>query len=88
MTITGLLPHRERHGWSQADLAARAGIAPSTVHRIETGRSLGTAGILVRLADALQITLDELIGRTVPSTNQAPAASSAKRSAAGARHKE
>ena len=47
---------RERRGWSQAELAHRAKVAPSTVNRIERGetRSL-TFGSLERLARALGV---------------------------------
>lgn len=63
MKVIGLAPARQRRGWSQAQLAAKANVSPSAIHRIESGRSHGTAPLLCKLADALEVTLDELLGR-------------------------
>ena len=56
-------------------LAYKAGIHPSTIHKIEAGERPNTSGvILAGIADALQTTTDYLLGRTNypgPQTNPA-----------------
>ncbi len=46
---------RERRGYSVRDLADRAGVQFSTVHRIEAGRLSPTVAMLGKLAKALRI---------------------------------
>lgn len=48
---------RERRGYSVRDLADRAGVQFSTVHRIEAGRLSPTVAMLEKLAKALDIGL-------------------------------
>lgn len=44
---------REEKGWSQAQLAVYAGMAPSAVSQIETGRRSPNTGSLAKIAEAL-----------------------------------
>ncbi len=53
---------REACGWSQADLAGRAGISVEAYGRLERGRVLPRASTLVRLARALNVRVDDLLG--------------------------
>lgn len=55
---------RERKGWSKADLARRAGVAPSYVTRIEQG-AFGRPSIdqVQALATALGVSVADLTGR-------------------------
>jgi len=46
---------RDRRGCSVRGLAARAGVAFGTVHRIEVGRMSPTVALLEKLAKALDI---------------------------------
>jgi len=57
---------RERRGWSREDLASRAKVSFPTLVRVELG---GTPSVrsLLGLADALGVTLDELVGRSRPA---------------------
>ena len=56
---------RERKSLSQSDLARRAKIPQTTISRIETRLSFQLrADTLQRLADALDTTIDYLVGRT------------------------
>ena len=52
---------RRTLGLSLDDLAARAGLSPSTLSRIETGRRTISLDVLVPLARALHVDLDELL---------------------------
>ena len=48
---------RERHGWSQTQLANAAGMTQSAVARFEAGGTVPTLPILERLAHALDVDL-------------------------------
>jgi transcriptional regulator with XRE-family HTH domain len=54
---------REARGWSLADLAERSGVSRGAISKIERGESSPTAGLLVRIADAFDLTLAGLIAR-------------------------
>lgn len=60
---TGLRECRERRGWTQSELAAKCGLKPSAISHFETGGRVPSAGNLIRLADALDVTLDVLCKR-------------------------
>jgi transcriptional regulator with XRE-family HTH domain len=58
---------RKDRDWSQQKLAEAAGISYMVITKIEQGISTEpTIGSMVKLADALGVTLDELVGRTPP----------------------
>lgn len=50
--------HRERHGWSQGELAARLGVSRQTINAVETGRYDPSLPLALRLS--------KLFGRAVP----------------------
>lgn len=52
---------RSARGWSLDSLAAKCGLSPSTLSRIETGGRRIALDQLVPIAKALGITLDELV---------------------------
>lgn len=52
---------RERSGLLVRDLAARAGIDPSALSRYENGKRTPTPAILIRLAHALKVEVDDLL---------------------------
>jgi transcriptional regulator with XRE-family HTH domain len=54
---------RDARGWSMADLAAKSGVARATISKIERGEMSPSAGILVRLATAFDLTLAVLLLR-------------------------
>jgi DNA-binding XRE family transcriptional regulator len=65
--ITGEHPIRvwRRHrGLTREALAASAGVAPSYVTEIETGKNPGSFDALAKLAAALKITLDDIAAWT------------------------
>ena len=55
---------REFRQLSQNELAKRAGLQPSAVSHFETGTRKPSFDNLRRLADALRVTTDYLLGRT------------------------
>jgi transcriptional regulator with XRE-family HTH domain len=55
---------RERMGWSQSELARRAGIGVSTLSDIESGRSAPRLDTVVALANALGVPLETLLRAT------------------------
>lgn len=52
---------REHRGLSAGELARRAGISASYLSEIETGRKPGSAQALRRLAEALDVQIEDLI---------------------------
>ncbi len=54
---------RDLRGWSQSDLASRAGMPPSSIAHFETGSRKPSFDTLRRLANALEVTTDYLLGR-------------------------
>ena len=59
-----LVDLRKRRNWTQEELGERTGLTRETVAAWEQGRAMGEAvNKLVAVADALEITLDELCGR-------------------------
>lgn len=64
---------RDRAGLTQRQLAARAGVSPSTVARVERGRMEPTLDLLLRLVDAcgldLRMRLTEIDHADRPGTD-------------------
>ncbi len=60
---------REVHGWSVAELARRAGMAAPNVHRIEAGKHVPTMTTVVRLAQALEVPVEELVRAEASTTD-------------------
>jgi transcriptional regulator with XRE-family HTH domain len=57
---------REKRGLSQVKLAARADLNPATVNQIERGMREASPGTLRKLADALEVSLYELMEEEAP----------------------
>jgi transcriptional regulator with XRE-family HTH domain len=57
---------RERRGLKQVELAQRAGLQPSAISQFENGQREPSPENLCRLADALGVTVDYLLGRDKP----------------------
>ena len=58
-----LLAERESRGWSQGELAARAGVSKAMISKIERGEASPTAALLARLSGAFELTLATLLAR-------------------------
>jgi len=56
-----LIQLREVRGWTQRQLGEIAGVPRPTVANLESGSANPTLGVLVRIATALSVTLDELL---------------------------
>lgn len=55
---------REAKGYSQAKLAMKSGVNVQTISQWELDKAFGTVIYLIPVADALGISIDELVGRT------------------------
>jgi len=53
---------RARRGWTQAQLADRAGVSATLIYELERGRANPTLGTLVKIAAALGVEAVELFG--------------------------
>jgi len=55
---------RKKTGWSQQKLAEKAGLSYNTITKIEQGAATKpTIQTMIKIADAFQISIDELVGR-------------------------
>src|SRR5438045_5516833 len=54
---------RERRGLTQAELGARAQMAAASISHFETAQRVPSLDSLVKLADALDVSVDTLLGR-------------------------
>jgi XRE family transcriptional regulator, regulator of sulfur utilization len=61
---------RQAQGWSLGALAERAGLSKTSVAKIETGDGNPSIETLLRLADALEITLGALLAFDQPAGTQ------------------
>jgi len=52
---------RKKKNWSQTDLAYKIGSHLSHVNRIETGKYRPSLPVLIKLAEALEVSLDMLV---------------------------
>ncbi len=64
---------REKRGLSQGELAKRAGFQASAISHFETGSRKPSFDNLRRLADALEVTTDYLLGRVSDTDSLADA---------------
>lgn len=59
---------RSDRGWKQTELGRRAGLSPSRLSRLESGRAVPNLGELIRLRQALGADLEEIVfGGRAPS---------------------
>ena len=61
--ILNLKPFRERKGVTQTELAKVLSLTPKAVNFYELGKREPTLANLVRMADYLGVSVDELLGR-------------------------
>jgi transcriptional regulator with XRE-family HTH domain len=59
---------REMRGLTQVQLGEKAGMKPAAVSHFETGQRSPSLESLVKLADALEISADALLGRASPES--------------------
>ena len=63
---------RERRKLTQQDLAERSGVPRPTLAHLESGEANPTLSVLVRVAEALGTSIEELIGRVEPAITVHP----------------
>jgi transcriptional regulator with XRE-family HTH domain len=56
---------RTARGLSQSDLAKSAGLMPSAIAHFESGRRLPSCENLLKLSNALEVSIDELFGKRI-----------------------
>jgi len=62
---------RNKHNWTQQKLAEKANLSFNAITKIEQGAAeYPTLRTLIKLADAFEISLDELVGRTKNSAKK------------------
>lgn len=55
---------RKKAGWSQQKLAEKAGLSYNVITKIEQGAAKNpNIQTMIKLADAFQVSLDEIVGR-------------------------
>lgn len=55
---------RKKYAWSQQKLAEKSGLSYNTITKIEQGAATKpTIHTMIKIADAFEISLDELVGR-------------------------
>lgn len=65
MTIGDSLKRfRKQIGLSQTEIAERIGIAQQVYYRYESGRNMPSAEVILKLADAYNVSTDYLLGRS------------------------
>jgi transcriptional regulator with XRE-family HTH domain len=79
---------RKARGWTQAALAARAGLSSSTIAMYETGRRTPDAQTLARIAKALDVSLADLGAAADPADVPASSAGSPDARSAAAQPSE
>ena len=63
---------RIRKGLTQSELAQRGGVVDATISRIERGRLHPSTAVIVRLAAALEVSVESLVeGQSPPSESTA-----------------
>lgn len=64
MYLQNLVKLRKQKGWSQERLATESGISYNTLIKLERGGIVNPKiETVIKLADALNVSLDELVGR-------------------------
>ncbi|WP_229075859.1 helix-turn-helix transcriptional regulator [Actinoplanes sp. DH11] len=51
---------RAQHGWTQADLARRAGVSRQTINAVETGKFDPSLPLAFRLARLFELRIEEI----------------------------
>lgn len=61
-----LKKHREMYGATQKQMAEKLGMTPNAYQKYELGTREPKLSTLVEIADILQVSLDDLVGRIFP----------------------
>lgn len=61
-----LRKYRKEKGLTQLELADNIGVSLRTIQRYEIGKRNATIEALQKIADALEISLSDLLGQTIP----------------------
>ncbi|MBE5765555.1 MAG: helix-turn-helix transcriptional regulator [Clostridiales bacterium] len=72
MLSENILSLRKKKGISQEDLAAELHVVRQTVSKWEKGLSVPDAQMLIRIASALDTTVNTLLGESIPESEPQP----------------
>ncbi len=61
---------RDTLDWNQADLARQAGVTPAAISQIEKGERIPSLVVARKIASALSVSLEVLIGERGPSSGE------------------
>lgn len=61
---------RKEFGWTQADLAEKSGISVPFMTQIELGRKSASLEVVQNIADALNISYNQLFEENIAASNQ------------------
>jgi transcriptional regulator with XRE-family HTH domain len=61
---------RKERGYTQGELAKKINAHMGHISRIETGKYNPSVDILIKLAEALEVTLDSMVGQNPDATNE------------------
>ena len=59
---------RDKKGWSQTDLAVKSGVSRVMIGKYERGEAVPSIDAAKKIADALEVSLDYLVGEGINST--------------------
>lgn len=65
---------RRAKKWSQDELGAKTGVRGQSIYRYEKGRQMPGAEALIRIADALEVSIDELVRGSALASSDPPEA--------------
>jgi transcriptional regulator with XRE-family HTH domain len=57
------LEELEKVGWTQAEIAERAGVTAATINRYKLGKIEPSIKVVIKLADEFGVSLDAVMGR-------------------------
>jgi len=67
--------HRQRYGWTQSELAGKAGVSSLWVSQLERGKSTAQFGLILKILKVLELALsiEEPGERRSPAKDETPA---------------
>ena len=61
---------RENYGYTRNDVASNIGILPQAYYKYETDQNIPSAELIIKIADAFDVSTDYLLGRSQVPNNR------------------